>query len=253
MDGLSVWKGVAERWNSLAREQKISAGILAFCGVIAMTLSVQRIQAGVNNPFTVSKTKYEQSKSVVETIAPEQRELEESKRRDTDGDGISDYDEEKVIGTSPYLRDTDGDGIPDNAELAQGTNPICPEGQACTGEPMDLTLITSSTRLFLTGGVTEGYTGDEMYAQFQMGLNEGKKQVKATGSTSTMLEPTLVRDPAEIRRVLRESGKITEADLAKITDEQLLKLYDEAMLEAAQRNEGKAVGADANATSTSTK
>ena len=33
--------------------------------------------------------------------------------RDTDRDGISDYDEFYVLGTNPYLSDTDRDGIPD--------------------------------------------------------------------------------------------------------------------------------------------
>jgi hypothetical protein len=34
-------------------------------------------------------------------------------QRDTDRDGISDYDELYVLGTDPYLSDTDRDGIPD--------------------------------------------------------------------------------------------------------------------------------------------
>jgi hypothetical protein len=33
--------------------------------------------------------------------------------RDTDRDGITDYDELYVLGTDPYLSDTDRDGIPD--------------------------------------------------------------------------------------------------------------------------------------------
>lgn len=36
---------------------------------------------------------------------------------DTDGDGISDYDETKVYMTNPNDEDTDGDGIPDGAEM----------------------------------------------------------------------------------------------------------------------------------------
>ncbi len=45
---------------------------------------------------------------------------------DTDGDGISDADEE-ALGTNPNNADTDGDGIPDNVEIAYGTDPLTPD------------------------------------------------------------------------------------------------------------------------------
>lgn len=43
---------------------------------------------------------------------------------DTDGDGLSDYDEIFVHGTNPLLADTDGDGIPDQWEIDHGLNPL---------------------------------------------------------------------------------------------------------------------------------
>lgn len=42
---------------------------------------------------------------------------------DTDGDGISDIDEEKLYSTDPTLLDTDGDGITDGIEIMRGYNP----------------------------------------------------------------------------------------------------------------------------------
>lgn len=50
---------------------------------------------------------------------------------DTDGDGISDYDEKNVFGTSVYLKDSDGDGIDDYAEIKNGTDPNCATGKNC--------------------------------------------------------------------------------------------------------------------------
>jgi hypothetical protein len=38
-------------------------------------------------------------------------------QRDTDRDGITDYDELYVLGTDPYHSDTDRDGIPDLIDL----------------------------------------------------------------------------------------------------------------------------------------
>lgn len=45
-------------------------------------------------------------------------------REDTDGDGLSDYDEVTTHGTDPTKFDSDGDMVPDAAELAASTNPL---------------------------------------------------------------------------------------------------------------------------------
>jgi hypothetical protein len=44
--------------------------------------------------------------------------------RDSDGDGLTDEFERRVLGTDPYKRDTDADGINDNRERDFGTNPL---------------------------------------------------------------------------------------------------------------------------------
>ena len=43
---------------------------------------------------------------------------------DTDGDGISDVDEDWVYWSDPFFADSDGDGSPDGAEIANGTDPL---------------------------------------------------------------------------------------------------------------------------------
>ena len=50
-----------------------------------------------------------------------------AKTKDTDGDGLSDYDEINVYHTSPYLEDTDGDGVSDGVEVKLRTDPLCNE------------------------------------------------------------------------------------------------------------------------------
>jgi len=234
MEGHLDIESVGERWRSLAREQKISAGILAVCAIVALGLSVQRIHAQVNNPFSISKDQLDQATRAVANIDVNGRQLEESKRRDTDGDGLSDYDEEHILGTSPYLADTDGDGIPDNVELALGESPLCARGESCTGYRIDTSQVTERSRLFQDAEVED--TSDTFIAEFQRGVNDQKATVREqTGSTSTDLDPVLVRDPDDIRALLLESGEIDPELLEQLTDEDLLQLYDEASVISAQQ------------------
>lgn len=48
------------------------------------------------------------------------------KNIDTDGDGLTDYDEIKIYHTNPLKADTDGDGYNDGAELRRGYDPLGP-------------------------------------------------------------------------------------------------------------------------------
>lgn len=52
--------------------------------------------------------------------------LEQAKTKDTDQDGLSDYDELYIYSTSPYLMDSDSDEITDKQEVDEGTDPNCP-------------------------------------------------------------------------------------------------------------------------------
>lgn len=248
MDDKRVQSNTMIRWKTLSREQKISVSILSFFGLIVLGLSFGEIIASINDPFTIKKGEFLQAKQVVDDLHPDQRLLEESKRRDTDGDGLSDYDEEKLYATSPYMRDTDGDGLPDNVELATGEDPLCMQGRICANPALDLTLVATTSQFLLPN--ISGLSGDQLYAEFQRGANVGKQQIiDATGSTSTALEAGLVRDPAVIRKVIQDSGKIDQAVLDRITDDQLLQLYDQAVIEnaksQAQDSSGKTAG-DAN-------
>mgnify|MGYP000904688269 CR=1 FL=1 len=53
------------------------------------------------------------------------------KTKDTDGDGLTDWDELNLYKTSPYLNDTDSDGFSDKAEIDSANDPNCPKGQEC--------------------------------------------------------------------------------------------------------------------------
>jgi hypothetical protein len=58
-------------------------------------------------------------------------------RKDTDGDGLYDDDEERIYKTDPNNPDTDGDGVDDGEEVYKGTDPTrltCPSGSSPCGD-----------------------------------------------------------------------------------------------------------------------
>lgn len=59
------------------------------------------------------------------------QELADLQKLDSDGDTLSDFDEQYVYYTSSYLADTDSDGVADNVEVSSSTDPACAEGQIC--------------------------------------------------------------------------------------------------------------------------
>jgi hypothetical protein len=206
-----------ERWRTLTREQKLSVGVLAVCGIIALVMSVIRVRSLIIRPFT---TPVQLLVELRKQYGPTEEELvAQSKKTDTDGDGISDYDETNVYHTSPYLKDSDSDGVPDNIEIARGTDPNCPEGKKCL----------STT------------TGTEV----------------PTGTSSTLEPPTPIgtygptslptRDPKVIRQYLKASG-VTDIELQSYSDQNLLDAYDQSQ----NQYGGAATSTDTQASATTT-
>jgi len=72
---------------------------------------------------------------------------------DSDGDGLSDWEEINIYGTDPYLADTDGDGVSDFLEILYGTDPLVPNinfPQTRTiGEPDKVNTVTASVSMTL--------------------------------------------------------------------------------------------------------
>lgn len=66
------------------------------------------------------------------SVVTEEELINRLKSQDSDLDGLDDWSEINIYGTSPYLSDTDNDGLSDKKEVTQGTNPNCPEGLDCS-------------------------------------------------------------------------------------------------------------------------
>ncbi len=126
------------------------------------------------------------------------------KHVDTDGDGLTDYDELFVYHSSPYLRDTDSDGVADGDEVRRGSSPTCPEGKDCLFNPIVAQANASSTPATLTTKPT----------------NSGSKPSMDLSKLS----------PEDLRTALIESG-VPEAQLVGVSNEDLIKIILQAQQE----------------------
>ncbi len=183
--------------------------------------------------------------------------------KDTDVDGLSDYDELNRYHTSPYLKDTDSDGIDDKAEITQGTDPNCPKGQNCAPvvEPkinntIDATLgigiggTTSPNPLLRGEGNAQPFTPEnarellrkgglteEQIAQFDDTTLRAmyEESVQKTQANNTSPNPLLQGEgisptytPAQIRGLLKASG-VSEELLQSVDDATLMQIFTEAL------------------------
>lgn len=197
-----------EQWKTLTGEQRLAVGVFGVVSLTVLLLGVIQVRAGIISPFT---TPVETLVELRDTLGPTEEELmEEQKRTDSDGDGISDYDESTKYFSSPYLRDSDSDGDADNVEVARGTDPNCPKGTTCTATGFEAgSSTTSSGQGFAT---IPGMSGS------------GSFGAEGSGGVGADLPP---RDAAAIRAYLQESG-VSAADLAGYTDAEILEAYDQA-------------------------
>ncbi len=111
------------------------------------------------------------------------------KSKDTDQDGLNDYQEVYQFHTSMFLPDTDSDGFSDYQEANSGNDPLCPTGEDCN----ILRLITPNTKL---AEVVEDVALDPNLTLQQATLNQ-------------------------LRSFLVENG-LPQAEIDALTDEELI-------------------------------
>ncbi len=184
-----------------------------------MILGFRSFGANLMRPIEAQIASLYTGESFLTTDEREAAELEESKSKDTDGDGLVDFDELYVYKTSPYVVDTDSDGFDDKTETFSGNNPNCPIGKDCG------TYVASGE---------EANTNDAAVAELFEGLSE--EQVLAAGSVS-FESPEQVEaffkqaTISEIRAALIESG-MTQEEIDTIDDETLEAFFNGALDEA---------------------
>lgn len=185
--------------------------------------------------------------SVERSLGILQQEDEQLRIQDSDLDGLSDYEELKVYGTSPFIADTDSDGISDADEVKAGTDPNCPAGKNCFGIlSQSETKITAPSfadnpeiqalldnpeelrKLLIESGL------DPLQVEL---ADDQSLQILAQQALTQITELTPEKEAVlgqltvtQLRALYIEYGA-DPAELDKITDEEILSLFAEGLAE----------------------
>lgn len=175
--------------------EKVGFVIFGFLGILFLILGFFNIKSRLKAPFALQKNG--------QAITIEEQNQEILKTKDSDADGLTDYDETLLYNTSPYIADSDSDGLSDSDEIKQNSNPNCPKGKTCEVEAM-----TAPPPVL---GAPE--TGS-------MDLNKTLSELESGGA------PTA----SALREALLQAG-VDKSLLEKMSDAELLKLYEETAKE----------------------
>lgn len=189
-----------QSFSNLPRSKKTAVILLSVTALAVLVTWFWQFNSRVYKPFNPSPDE--------KALADARKDSEATVNgvRDTDNDGLSDFDESNIYGTSAFIEDTDGDGILDGREVSMGTDPLCPEGQDC-GAGSATTVATSTLAMNLPEGEQTTSTIDQ------------ELLIKALSGTG---------DPASLRELLRQGGA-DEETINSISDEDLMASYIEVL------------------------
>ena len=242
-------EGVAgPHWSKFSKKQKIALFLSLAGAVLLIFLTGLSVENGINAPFRGSIKELIKNKDMLKDPATEKTALD--KRTDSDGDGLSDWAEENIYHTSPYLWSTAGDNVPDNVKIALGENPLCKQGQACTvASQMNFNLATSSE---LGAALQTINSGNSVNSALMGNTASGQNflQQAQQAGLNTDEASQISRDPVVLRKAIMETGKVTQAELDKVSDTQLLQMLDQTETEMKQQQASSTSSSDSATTST---
>ena len=213
--------------SKLNTEQKMALVLFLILSTGGIFFGFRSFGANIYRPIQLQFAKFYTGEDVVNPDSAEAKQMAALKLKDTDGDGLSDYDETYVYKTNPYLKDSDSDGIDDKTEVMGGTDPNCPTGKVCntaTGAPTDAGTNTSEAVASDTSSVTAGLVG--LTTDPTAILDSGKIQFKTKADVEAYANSITVK---QIRDMLLQSGQIKKVDLDKISDQDLQQIYKDAV------------------------
>lgn len=199
----------AEEENSLSKGRKIAVFFLGVFALLTIGMWMIQFKNSIKQPFA-----YKGTDSV--GLANDEGNSEEAlKGKDTDKDGISDWNEMNTYKTSPYLEDSDSDGFTDREEIANNNDPNCPSGRDCyaVGNLENNTAPDSNTNNSSLNSLLN-----------QFGANANTTAGAGQADIGAILGSNL--DATTLRQMLTEAG-MDKKLLDQISDEDLMKSYQE--------------------------
>lgn len=199
----------------LNKNQKIAVASLAVFAVLIVALWAAQLKNNIYGPFNRPVNQNQAASQAEDDLA--------LRTKDTDGDGLNDFEELNLYRTSPYLEDTDGDEIKDGEEIKNGADPNCPRGRNCAG----LEETPSG------GQATSTPPSDTVNSLLnQFGATNPASlpnaQNPAANLNSDQLNVLKNIDAATLRQLLIQKG-LPKETLDKISDEELMKSYSEVL------------------------
>ncbi len=197
---------------SFNKNQKIAVAVLGFFAILVIIMWFVQFKRNLSSPF-----KYHNVDSSINKNNNISKE-ENLKNKDTDGDGLSDWDELNVYYTSPYLEDSDSDGFSDKDEINSGNDPNCPAGRDCYGKNSEI--------FNVEGDVPESNNQLNLSPNINSNTVNLQKQNLSDEDMKKILSGEV--DASALRKMLMEAGMPKEA-LDKISDKELLKVYKDML------------------------
>lgn len=233
------------RRTPLGLEQKIAVVILFIFAIAVMGMWSVQFKKSITNPFNYQSNNTADNTKNSSAAASQQqaKDSEEALRsKDTDGDGLSDWDELYIYKTSPYLEDSDSDGFSDKEEIDSGNDPNCPVGRNCyssniikknsseTDNTNSLNLQSNQNNNLLNG--TNGLNSQSgQNNNLLNGLITPPTSDNNSGKTNSADLKSIIGDKLDaptLRQMLLKAG-MSEKILNQISDDDLIKSYQEIL------------------------
>ena len=208
--------------NGLDKGQKLMAIVLAFFGFMIIVLWGWQFKSSLHDPLSYKPINNSQDSLETGICADgscDEPTEDQQRLKDTDGDGLNNWDELNIYNTSPYLEDSDSDGFSDKEEIDNDENPNCPAGRDCLGyDPL------------YNEDAQEEIAGlNDAVSQFdlsQLNLDISAEAVDQDLGQA-MLSGEL--DAVTLRELLVQAGLDKEI-LDQISDDELMKNYQETLV-----------------------
>jgi hypothetical protein len=209
--------------DNFDKRHKVGLSLLIVAIIAITSLWVVQLRRNIISPLYAGS----QNNQSVAANQPTQNEID-LKLKDTDSDGLNDWDELNLYKTSPYLADTDSDTFPDKQEIDSNNDPTCPQGQSCAS--------TTS----ITNTETESSFSNSSLENLLNNTVSGTATISPTTTPSTEETKTLSVDEKkalrdafgvnpnakDLRQFLLQAG-MNQKTLDGLSDEQIVATFNE--------------------------